>query len=69
MLATQFSRKQWSQIVSPAISATLNAAGMMKTLARAVFYGPALYQGIDAKKPFYLQEIIHIMAFLNESVC
>ena len=69
MLATQFSGKQWSRIVLPAISATLNAAGMVKTLARAVFNGPALYQGTDAKNPFYLQEIIHIMAFLNESFC
>ena len=42
---------------------------MVKTLACAVFYSPALYQGIDAKNPLYLQEIIHIMAFLNESVC
>ena len=42
---------------------------MVKNLARAVFYGPALYQGIDAKNPCYLQEIIHIMAFLKISVC
>ena len=37
MLATQFSEKQWSRIVAPAISATLNAAGMVKNLVRAVF--------------------------------
>ena len=41
---------------------------MVKFLARAVLYGPTLYQGIDAKNPFFLQEITHIMAFLNESI-
>ena len=69
MLATQFSEKQWSQIVSPVIAATLNAAGMVMNLAQTVFYRPALYQGIDAKNTFLLQEITHIMAFLNESIC
>ena len=55
-------------MISPAIQATLNAVGVVRNLAHAVLYGPEKYQGLAVKNPYFLQEIIHIVAFLTELV-
>ena len=52
----------------PAISSTSNAAGIVNIFAHIVLYGPGIYQGINVRNLFFLQEIIHIMVFLRESV-
>ena len=54
MIATQFTEQQWNKMISPAIQATLNAAGVVRNLAHAVFYGPEKYQGLVVKNPFFL---------------
>ena len=69
MVATQFTEKQWNKAICPAIRATMNAAGMAKNIAHAIFYGPLEYQGIGVQNPYILQGIIHIIAFINEGVC
>ena len=40
-----------------------------ENLARAILNRSKYYQCIDDKNKFYLQEIIHATAFINESVC
>ena len=42
---------------------------MVKNLAHAVFFGPQEYQDINVKKSYFLQGIIHIIAFLNGTAC
>ena len=42
---------------------------MVKNFVCVVLYRPQEYQGIDVKNPYFLQEIIHIIAFLNEAAC
>ena len=37
-------------------------------LAHAVPYSPGIYQGINVCNPFFPQEIINIMVFLQESI-
>ena len=69
MIATQFTEKEWNKIISPALQATLNSAGMAKTFPHKVLYGPELYQGMDMKHPFLLQEISHVMTHVQEAVC
>jgi hypothetical protein len=69
MIATQFSESEWNKIIRPALQATLNSAGMTKSFPRKVLYGPELYQGMDMKHPFFLQEISHIMTHVQEAVC
>jgi hypothetical protein len=69
MIATQFSESEWNKIIRPALQATLNSAGMAKLFPRKVLYGPELYQGMDMKHPFFLQEISHIMTHVQEAVC
>ena len=69
MIATQFTEQQWNKMISPAIQATLNAAGVVRNFAHAILYGPEEYQGLAVKNPYFLQEIIHIISFLTESVC
>ena len=46
-----------------------NAAGMAKNFPDTILYGLLDYQDIGVKNPFFLQEIIHIITFLNEVVC
>ena len=67
MIATQFTEQEWSTAIRPAIRVTCNAAGMAKNFPSPVLFGPQKYQGIGVKNPFFLQEIIHITAFLNET--
>ena len=69
MIATQFTEQQWNKMISPAIQATLNAAGVVRNLAHAVLYGPDKYQGLAVQNPFFLQQIIHITALMTEAVC
>jgi hypothetical protein len=69
MIATQFTETEWNKIIQPALQATLNSAGMAKLFPRKVLYGPELYQGMDMKHPFFLQEISHIMTHVQEAVC
>jgi hypothetical protein len=42
---------------------------MAESFPRKVLYGPELYQGIDMKHPFFLQEISHIITHVQEAVC
>ena len=69
MIAIQFTEQQWNKAIRPAIRATCNAAGMAKNIAHAILYGPQDYQGIGVKYSYFLQGIIHIIAFLNKCVC
>ena len=70
MIATQFTEQEWNKAIRPAIRVTCNAAGMAKNFSRAVLFGPQKHQGIGVKNhPFFLQEIIHITAFLDEAAC
>ena len=69
MITTQFTEQQWNKMISPAIQATLNAVGVVSSFAHAILYGPEENKGLAVKNPYFLQEIIHIIAFiLTESV-
>ena len=69
MIATHFTEQQWNKLIHPAIRSTYNAAGMAKNFPYVILYGPLEYQGIGVKTPYILQEIIHIITFLNEAAC
>ena len=66
MIVTQFIVQQWNKAIHPAIRATCNAAGMAKNFPYDVLYGPLEYQDIGLKRPYFLQEIIHIIAFFKQ---
>ena len=42
---------------------------MVKNFVHAVLNGPLEYQGIGVKNFYFLQETIHIIAFLNKVAC
>ena len=42
---------------------------MAKNFPGSVLHGPQLYQGIGVNNAYFLQEIIHTTAFLNEAAC
>ena len=56
-------------MISPAIQAILNAAGVVRNFAHALLYGPEVYQGLAVKNPYFLQEIIHITVLMTEAMC
>ena len=56
-------------MISPAIQATLNAAGVVLNIAHAVLYGPEKYQGLVVRNPFFLKQIIHITTLITEAMC
>jgi hypothetical protein len=66
MIATQFTESECNKLIRPALQATLNSAGMAKSFPQKVLYGPELYQGMDMKHPFFLQELSHIMTHVQE---
>ena len=68
-VASQFTEQQWKKMISPAIQATLNAAGIVRNMAHAVVYGPAKYQGLGVLNPFFLQQIFHITTLITEAMC
>ena len=67
MMAILLTEQQWNKAIVPAIRVTCNAASMANNFARAVLFEPQEYQGIGVKNPYFLQGIIHIIAFLNEA--
>ena len=56
-------------MISSAIQATLNSAGVVWNIAHAVLYGPEKYQGLVVQNPFFLQQIIHITTLIIEAMC
>ena len=68
MVATHFSEDKWTDIMRPALRATLSSAGMAKNFPRCIFYGPEKYQGLDVYHPYFLQDIIHIRTLFQESL-
>ena len=44
-------------------------ARRLQNFQYAILYGHLKYQGIGVKTPYFLQEIIHIITFLNETTC
>ena len=69
MAATRLAEDQWNDTVRPALRATLNAASMAKTFPHKVLYGLDLYQGLAIHHSYFLQEIMHIMTHIQESMC
>ena len=69
MIVTQFIEQQWNKAICPAIRATCKTVGIAKNFPHVILYGLLEYQGIGVKNPYFLQEIIHIITFLNEATC
>ena len=66
MTALSLTENEWNSVVMPALRATLTTAKMAKTFPRKVLYGPDLYQGLEIRHPYFLQQISKIMAHIQE---
>jgi hypothetical protein len=52
--------------MAPVIKTVLQKTGFAATFPRDVFFGPVKYQGFGCRHPFYHQESLHIITFVNE---
>ena len=67
MSATTISKKEWDQILQPAIQWVLPKIGLARNTPRDMLYSPLATQGFGALHPWHKQEITHIMDFLDET--
>jgi hypothetical protein len=52
--------------MAPVIKTVLQKTGFAATFPPDIFFGPVKYRGFGCRHPFYHQESIHIMTFVNE---
>ena len=68
MSTTNFSESEWNAIVAPALTISLQKAGMSAKFPRRLLYGPALYQGMNIYHPKFWEGIQKISTLIQESV-
>jgi hypothetical protein len=66
LTAVTISESQWNSLMAPVIKTVLQKTGFAATFPRDVFFGPVKYQGFGCRHPFYHQEALHILTFVNE---
>jgi hypothetical protein len=66
LTAATISESQWNSLMAPVIKTVLQKTGFAATFPQDVFFGPVKYQGFGCRHPFYHQESLHIMTFVNE---
>jgi hypothetical protein len=66
LTAVTISESQWNSLMAPVVKTVLQKTGFAATFPRDVFFGPVKYQGFGCRHPFYHQESLHIMTFVNE---
>lgn len=66
MPATTMSAEDWRKVMTPINSAALPKAGIVRTMAHAVVYGPRKYQGLGVMEPWHNQELTHLTLFADQ---
>ena len=66
MGATLLNMKEWDSIMTLVNRAALPRAGMVRTFAHEVLYGPTKYQGSGQQHPYYRQELTHLLELVGE---
>jgi hypothetical protein len=66
LTAVTILESQWNSLIAPVIKSVLQKTGFAATFPRDVFFGPVKYQGFGCRHPFYHQESLHIMTFVNK---
>ena len=67
-IVTNFDSEQWNKISAPALENSLTKSAMARKFPRGVLYGPDLYEGLNIKHPYYSQDIIQLMACIQECI-
>jgi hypothetical protein len=65
--ATSLSKKDFREILSPAIGPALSASGFSKSFPRAILYAPASIQGLGVQNLYHSQSCRHIKDILDQT--
>jgi hypothetical protein len=65
MMATYLPKAQCKKIMRPFINSGLSASGVVRSIPRAVVWGPLRYQGLDIRHLYTTQGVEHLLAILR----
>jgi hypothetical protein len=67
MTATTIGEKEWEEIMVPLLDTGLPRSGMSSKFPRDVLFGPTTVQGFGVMHPWYHQQLLHLIAFLEHT--
>jgi hypothetical protein len=67
MMATYISKADCEKIMRPFLNAGLSALGVVRTMPRAVVWGPMRYQGLGIRHLYTTQGVEHLLAILRHA--
>jgi hypothetical protein len=67
MMATYLAKVECENIMRPFLNAGLSASGVVRTMPRAVVWGPVRYQGLGIRHIYTTQGIEHLLAMLRHA--
>jgi hypothetical protein len=67
MMATYLSKAQCETIMRPFLNAGLSASGVVRSMPRAIVWGPLRYQGLDIKHLYTTQGVEHLLTLLRHA--
>jgi hypothetical protein len=65
MMATSLTKAQCETVMRPFLNAGLSASGVVRSIPRAVAWGPLRYQGLDIRHLYTTQGVEHLLAILR----
>jgi hypothetical protein len=66
-MATYLSKAQCETIMKPFLTAGLSVSGVVRTIPRAIVWGPLRYQGLGIRHLFTTQGVEHLIAILRHA--
>jgi hypothetical protein len=67
MMATYLTKVQCEKVMRPFLNAGLSASGVVKSMPRAVVWGPERYQGLGIRHLYTTQGVEHLLAILRHA--
>jgi hypothetical protein len=67
MMATYLSKAQCEKVMRPFLNAGLSASGVVRSMPRAVVWGPLRYQGLGIRHLYTTQGVEHLLAILRHA--
>ena len=68
MPVTTISYNDWNHILAPALTPSLQKAGVSKNAPRAVLFGPKSLHGLGLPHPYFQQQICHVETLLQQVI-
>ena len=67
MEATRLTKAQWTHVMKPLLSITLQKSGISEKFPRVMVYTSRQYHGLGLKHPWYHQQLKHMYTLIGET--